>query len=232
MFIPIITIDGPSGVGKGTVSLQIAKHLGWHLLDSGVLYRALALEVLSHQGEPSDETHLVHLATSLEVNFEVPADFSEPKVLMNGQEVTQALRTEECAQLTSQIAALPLVRQALLEKQKAYWQAPGLVAEGRDMGTIVFPQAPIKIFLTATCEERAQRRYKQLREKGIKVDITGLIAQIKERDQRDSTRTVAPLTVAKEALVIDTTGMKIENVVASVLKKVSHDLNIRSPSKL
>ena len=230
MFIPIITLDGPSGVGKGTVSLQVAKHLGWHLLNSGALYRVVALESLS-QGETLDETSLARWASMLEVKFDIQ-DTSEPKVLTNGREVTQALHTEECAKLASQIAAFPLVRQVLLEKQRAFWQTPGLVAEGRDMGTVIFPQAPLKIFLTASCEERAYRRYKQLKEKGMEVHLSELVKQIMERDQRDSTRTVAPLTIAKDALIIDTTGMKVEDVVIKVLQKVSHQLGIRGPTNL
>ena len=218
---PVVTIDGPSGVGKGTVTLRIAKHLGWHTLDSGALYRVLAFASLQHAIASADERALTHLASQLNVQFEPLLDLSETRVMLDGQDVTPSLRTEACGQTASKIAAWPAIRQVLLAKQQAFRQPPGLVADGRDMGTVIFPDAPIKIFLTATLEERAQRRYKQLKEKGIDVKLATLIGEITERDTRDRTRTLAPLTPAADALIIETTGLSIEKVVECILNQVS-----------
>jgi CMP/dCMP kinase len=226
--IPVVTIDGPSGVGKGTVSLRVAKHFGWHTLDSGALYRVLALAAQQNKVSLEDENLLATLAHNLEVQFEPKSDLSAIQVIMNGQEVSQALRSESCGNSASQIATYQSVRQALLARQRAFRQPPGLVADGRDMGTIVFPDAPIKFFLTASIEERAQRRYKQLKEKGINAKLSHLIKEIGERDQRDSTRTIAPLIAATEAWVIDTTGAPIEQVVARILSVISEQLSVNS----
>ncbi|MDY6992499.1 MAG: (d)CMP kinase [Pseudomonadota bacterium] len=223
MYIPVLTIDGPSGVGKGSASLKVGQQLGWHLLESGALYRALALMAQEAQVALDDEVALTQLANQLEVTFEAQAH--EVRVWLkrahDETDITQALRHETYAHVASQIAVLPQVRQALLERQRAFRQIPGLVAEGRDMGTVVFPEATVKIFLTASVEERAQRRYKQLKEKGISVKLSTLSQDIAARDQRDSMRPVAPLSTATDAWVIDTTRLSIEEVVANILKQVS-----------
>lgn len=216
--IPVITIDGPSGVGKGTITLHVAKKLGWHTLDSGAIYRVLALAAQYRNIASVDSIALVALASHMVVYFEPLADGIH--VIFEDEDVTQALRSENCATMASQIATLSGVRQALLARQRHFKKLPGLVADGRDMGTVVFPEAQVKIFLTATAEERAHRRYKQLKEKESNVKLANLIKEIAARDQRDSTRAVAPLAPAPDALVIDTTGMTIENVVTCVLEQV------------
>ncbi len=215
--IPVITIDGPSGVGKGTVSQRVAKHLGWHTLDSGAMYRVLALAAYQHDIALKNETALANLASDLKVHFEPLS--SGTQVILAGQDVSREIRTESCGAAASQIATLPAIRQALLVRQRAFRQTPGLVADGRDMGTIVFPDASHKVFLTASCEERADRRYKQLKEKGIDAKLADIVIEITQRDKRDRTRTIAPLTAAHDAQVIDTTGISIEKVVASILEK-------------
>lgn len=217
----VLAIDGPSGSGKGTVARLVAGHLGWHLLDSGALYRLLALAAAKH-GAPLDrEDALTGLATGLDVTF---ADLggAEIRLLLEGDDVTDAIRTERCGDAASRVAALPLVREALLARQRAFQQPPGLVADGRDMGTVVFPGAPYKVFLTASAEERAKRRYKQLKQKGFDVSLSALSREIAERDQRDASRPVAPLKPAPDAVVLDTTGMTIEEVVERVLALVQH----------
>ncbi len=218
--IPVITIDGPSGAGKGAISLRVAKHLGWHTLDSGAIYRVLAIAAHQNQISLTDETALASLATHLEIHFAPLPDLSGTQVILEGQDVSLSLRTESCGADASQIATKSLVRQALLERLRAFRQAPGLVAEGRDMGTVVFSDALYKFFLTASAEERAKRRYKQLKEKGINAKLSNLITEIAQRDKRDSTRAIAPLIAATDALVIDTTGYPIDKVVARILERV------------
>jgi len=213
---PIVTIDGPSGSGKGTISRAVAEHLAWHLLDSGALYRLVALAGSRSALDPADVAGHAALATRMDVVFSVRSDGSE-RVILSGQDVTAAIRTETAGQGASRVAAWPAVRTALLERQRAFAQAPGLVADGRDMGTVVFPHAQLKVFLTASAAARAQRRYKQLKDKGSDVSLPALSREIAERDLRDSTRAVAPLQPASDAVVIDSTDLKIEQVVERVL---------------
>ena len=214
---PVATIDGPSGSGKGTISRAVAQRLGWHLLDSGALYRLVAHAGLERGLDPGDVDGHARLAAGMQVVFGVGQDDSE-QVLLAGRDVTQAIRTETAGQGASRVAAWPAVRTALLERQRAFARPPGLVADGRDMGTVVFPQAPLKVYLTASAEERALRRYKQLKEKGSGVSLSALSREITERDARDSTRAVAPLIPAPDAEVIDSTGLPIEAVVSRVLE--------------
>ncbi len=220
MMVNIVTIDGPSGVGKGTVSLKIAKHLSWNILDSGALYRILALIAKRHQVSLEDEIKLVELATELDIKFIPEADLSKLKIIYAGQDITTEIRNETYATMASQIAVKSTVRKALLARQRAFHVLPGLVADGRDMGTVVFPETKNKFFLTASCEERALRRYKQLNNIGIYVKLSELAVEIASRDKRDSTRTIAPLVAATDAVTIDTTELSIEEVVERILNKL------------
>ncbi len=217
--IPVIAVDGPSGSGKGTISQRISAELGWHFLDSGALYRVLALAAEWHAIELDNEVALETLAEHLDVSFRSGAD-GETQVLLEGEVVTDAIRTETAGNSASKVAALPPVRTALLSRQRAFREAPGLVADGRDMGTVVFPGAQLKVFLTASAEERASRRYKQLIQKGIDVNLPDLLQEITERDARDASRTVAPLKPAADAVVVDTSGIGIEEVVGRVMQLV------------
>lgn len=209
---PVITIDGPSGAGKGTVSQLIAEKLGWHMLDSGALYRLLSLAVSHHGMSVDDVDTLKVLAEHLDIQFE-QSDEGKVEIILEGEKVTQAIRTEEVGNNASKLAAIPAVREGLLLRQRAFSQLPGLVADGRDMGTVVFPSAQIKIFLTASAEERAQRRLQQLQQKGEAVNLAELVKTIKERDERDANRAIAPLVPAAGALVIDSTDLTVEQVV-------------------
>lgn len=213
----VITIDGPSGSGKGTVSRRVAAQLGWHFLDSGALYRLVALASRHHAIGLEDEQTLKTLAAYLDVEFEAVDGGIESRIVLEGEDVTNAIRTEECGRDASVVAALPTVRLALLERQRAFREPPGLVADGRDMGTVVFPDARLKVFLTASREERAQRRYKQLSEKGIDATLHDILGDLAARDARDSERTVSPLRPADDAMIVDTTGVTIEQVVARVI---------------
>jgi CMP/dCMP kinase len=213
---PIVTIDGPSGSGKGTISRAIAHHCAWNLLDSGALYRLVALAGAQTGLNPDDVSGHAHLARDMAVSFEVARDGSE-RVRLGADDVTAAIRSEEAGQGASRVAAWPAVRAALLERQRAFARPPGLVADGRDMGTVVFPQADLKIFLTATPEERALRRYKQLKDKGSDVSLAALSREIAERDRRDQTREVSPLKAASDACVIDSSRLSVEAVVGRVL---------------
>jgi cytidylate kinase len=208
--IPVLTIDGPSGSGKGTVAQRMAKELGWHYLDSGALYRVLAQAALKHHVDLADEEAVAKIGHSLDVEFVVKNDALI--VLLEGQDVSTQIRSEQAGNAASKVAALPQVRSALLERQYAFRQAPGLVTDGRDMGTVVFPDADYKVFLNASAEERAKRRHKQLKEKGIESNLSGLVAEISERDQRDSQRTVAPLKPADDAIQLDSTSLGIDDV--------------------
>lgn len=216
--IPVLTIDGPSGSGKGTISALIAREFGWHLLDSGALYRLVALGAMRHAIDLANETALAEYASSLDVCFELQPDGSAPRILLESEVVGDAIRTEACGNAASRVAALGAVREALLQRQRDFLQEPGLVADGRDMGTVVFPQAGVKIFLTASVDERAQRRYKQLKDKGISANLPDLLTEIAERDARDAQRTVSPLKPAADAVVLDTTSSTIEEVCDRVMQ--------------
>ena len=212
--IPIITIDGPSGSGKGTIGQLLAERLGWHFLDSGALYRVVAAAARS-RGIASDQIlRLVELAENLDLSF------VQGRVWLEGRDVSDEIRTEECGNAASKVAAVPEVRRALLDWQRAYARAPGLIADGRDMGSVVFPEARVKIFLTASADERARRRYKQLKEKGIDVSLASLTSEIEERDRRDRTRSVSPLKAPAAALKVDSTAYSIDEVLEKVLVKV------------
>jgi CMP/dCMP kinase len=214
---PIVTIDGPSGSGKGTIARAVATHVGWHLLDSGALYRLAALEGVRRALAPDDVAGHAKAAEALDVTFGTRPDGSE-LVTLAGKDVTAELRSETAGAGASRVAAWPPLRAALLARQHAFARPPGLVADGRDMGTVVFPAADLKIFLTASADERALRRYKQLKDKDSGVSLAALSREIAERDLRDSTRAVAPLKPAPDAEAIDSTGLTIEQVVNRVLE--------------
>lgn len=216
--VPVITIDGPSGAGKGTVCRLLADKLGWEILDSGAIYRVLALASIHHQIEPSDEESLIPLAGHLDVQF--VAEENASKIILEGEEVTHSIRNEEVGGVASKIAALPRVREALLRRQRAFRQSPGLIADGRDMGTVVFPDATIKVFLTASAEERANRRFKELQGKGHDVKIDDLLSDIQARDERDMNRSVAPLVPAEDAITIDSTNLNAHQVFEQLLEVV------------
>jgi CMP/dCMP kinase len=214
--VPVIAIDGPSGSGKGTVARRVAGRLGWHLLDSGALYRLVALAGAKRGVADRDEPAHAALAATLDARFEVDASGAE-RVLLDGVEVTRELRAEATGGMASRVAAMPAVRAALMGRQRAYATTPGLVADGRDMGTVVFPAAGAKVFLTATAEERARRRHNQLKEKGLAANLAALSQEILERDRRDESRSVAPLRPAADAFIIDSTGLTIDQVVERVI---------------
>jgi cytidylate kinase len=209
--IPVIAIDGPSASGKGTVAALVARRLSFHYLDSGSLYRLTALAAQRSGVQLDDEKAVAALAAAL------PAEFRDARILLAGDEVTDAIRSEACSAGASKVAALPAVRSALLERQRAYRQAPGLVAEGRDMGSVVFPDAALKVFLTASAEVRAERRYKQLIEKGMSANISSLLQDLQERDARDAARSVAPLQKCADAELLETTRLTVAQAVQAVL---------------
>ncbi|KAF1006468.1 MAG: Cytidylate kinase [Luteibacter sp.] len=218
--VPVLTIDGPSGSGKGTISRLVAEQLGWHLLDSGALYRAVGYAAGEQGIDLSDVDAVTRCAQAVKIRFQASPDGGETHVLVNGHDATDELRTETAGAAASAIAVIPSVRQALVDLQLAFRKAPGLVADGRDMGTVIFPDAAHKVFLTASAVERAKRRYKQLKDKGLSVTLAGLQREIEARDERDASRAVAPLKPAEGAVVVDTTGMPIEVVVAKVFAVV------------
>ncbi len=212
--IPVITVDGPSGTGKGSLCGRLAETLGFHLLDSGSLYRVLAYVVSKEKISIEDIASIVEQAGKLDLSFEKKGELVS--ILLSGEDVSAQIRTEESGNKASKIAIIPDVRAALFERQKAFQMSPGLIADGRDMGTVVFPKADLKIYLTASAEQRAKRRHKQLKDKGNDVTVAQLLNDIAERDQRDSQRQVAPLKPAADAIVIDTTNLGIEEVEAQV----------------
>jgi cytidylate kinase len=218
--IPVLTLDGPSGSGKGTVGQICAQKLGWHYLDSGAIYRALAYVVQQAGTDPADVETVVRHAENLEMEC-LPNPPEPAMIYVNGEQVDGRLRTEEAGRMASELAALPQVREALLQAQRRQRRAPGLVADGRDMGTVVFPDAAWKFFLTASAEERARRRYKQLKLKGFDVSLAPLFEAIQERDTRDARRAVSPLKPADDAIVLDTSSMSIDEVVSRVLESLT-----------
>ncbi len=209
----VITIDGPTASGKGTITRRLAQRLGWHILDSGALYRLVALAAIKHSIPLDNSDSLALLATNLDVEFRAGEEDAEMAVILEGEDVTPELRAETTGNGASKVAAVPEVRAALLERQRAFQESPGLVADGRDMGTVVFPDAVVKIFLTASAEERAQRRYNQLKDKGLGVTMRSLLDEIAERDERDQQRAVSPLVAAEDAVVLDTSELTIDEVV-------------------
>ena len=214
--IPVLTIDGPSGSGKGTISRAVAQRLGWHYLDSGAIYRAVGLAAAWEGLDLSDGESIAACATRTEIRFITDGE-GEPHVIVNGKDATRALRTESAGAAASAIAAHPPLRAALVNLQLRFRAKPGLVADGRDMGTVIFPDAPYKVFLTASAAERAKRRYKQLKDKGVSVNLDSLLHEIAARDERDAGRAVAPLKPAPDAVILDSTGVPITEVVERVL---------------
>ncbi|TDR39167.1 cytidylate kinase [Tahibacter aquaticus] len=218
--IPVLTIDGPSGSGKGTVARIVAERLGWHLLDSGALYRAVGYAASMAGLDLSDSEAMTRCAETTKITFRDPKDGRETRVYVNSHDSTDDLRTETVGAVASAIAAIPSVRTALVDKQLSFRRTPGLVADGRDMGTVIFPDAGVKVFLTASAEERAKRRYKQLKDKGLNVTLASLLREIEARDARDAARPVAPLKPALDAVLIDSTGMPVDAVVDKVLSLI------------
>jgi cytidylate kinase len=217
--IPVITIDGPSGTGKGTVSQLLAKELAWHFLDSGALYRVLALAAKQHAVDSDNADAITVLAQHLDVQFKTNDTASSPRIVLEGEDVTETIRLEAIGNLASKISAIGPVRAALLERQRAFREPPGLVTDGRDMGTVVFPDAFLKVYLDASQDVRAQRRFKQLKDKGINVNLQRVTEELVQRDQRDSQRSIAPLKPAGDALFIDTSALSKAEVLDRILRE-------------
>lgn len=226
--MPVIAIDGPTGSGKGTISRALARTLGWHLLDSGALYRLVALSATREGVDLEDTEAVAEVAGKMDAGFSAAGE--SEVALLNGEDVTDLLRTEECGAIASQIASQPAVRAALLGRQRAFALPPGLVADGRDMGTVVFPNASLKVFLTASAQERAKRRYKQLKDKGIDVSLPDLSREIARRDERDANRQIAPLKPANDARVLDSTGLPPEEV-GAMIEGWLEELGLREPQR-
>ena len=224
--IPVLTIDGPSGSGKGTISRALAQRLGWHYLDSGAIYRAVGLAAAWEGVDLSDGESIAACASRTEIGF-ITDGVGEPHVMVNGKDATRSLRTESAGAAASAIAAHPPVRAALVDLQLRFRARPGLVADGRDMGTVIFPDAQYKVFLTASAAERAKRRYKQLKDKGVSVNLESLLHEIAARDERDAGRAVAPLKPAADAVILDSTGMPITEVIERVLAVLPASLRPR-----
>ena len=221
--VPVIAIDGPLGSGKGTISMGLADRLGWHFLDSGALYRLVAIAAMDAGIDAADPEALTEVAQQLD--FEFRNEGGEPVPLLAGRVVSGTLRTQEVSSMASKVAAIASVRAAIVSRQRAFLRPPGLVADGRDMGTIIFPEARLKIFLTADVRTRALRRYKQLKEKGENVNLSRLFREIEARDQRDTTRSVAPLKPAEDAIIIDSTDLSIDDVLQEIYKLVENILS-------
>jgi cytidylate kinase len=216
--VPVIAVDGPGGSGKGTITTRLANHLGWNFLDSGALYRLTAIAVMKKHAPLDDEVSLGEIAANLDIHFETRD--GEVRAVLEGNDVTDLLRDEDTGVVASRIAAIPAVRSALTGRQRRFRQLPGLVADGRDMGTVIFPDAKLKIFLTASAEIRAERRYKQLKDKGESVNLTRLFREIKARDLRDQSRSIAPLRPAEDAVIIDSTELNIEEVFNKIVSLI------------
>ncbi len=221
---PILTIDGPSGSGKGTISQLLAARLGWNYLDSGALYRVIGLAAVKNGVDLDDASNLVRLARSVDIRFELEPDGRPARAWLNGDNVSDILRTEETGRLASRVAVHAPLREALLEKQRDFCRVPGLVADGRDMGTTVFPTAFLKVFLTASPEVRADRRHKQLKEKGLDVTLPRLLGEIRERDARDVERQASPLKPAADAEILDTSSMTITEVADTIFGRLQQRL--------
>ncbi len=219
--VPVVAIDGPSGAGKGTAAYRLAKHLGWHILDSGMIYRVLGLASIRHTVDADDESKLAQLALDLDVEFRPDPEAGAVLTYLDDKDVTLELRSEEAGAMASRVAAFPSVRSALLARQRGFEKMPGLVADGRDMGTVVFPNAPLKVYLTASVAARAKRRYDQLIEKGLDGNLARLSEAIAARDEADMNRAVAPLKPAEDAVIIDSTDIGIEAVCEKLLQLVS-----------
>lgn len=228
---PVITIDGASGTGKGTVSQLLAARLGWNFLDSGALYRVLALAAKNHSVALDNEKALEVLGEHLDVQFIANPDKS-PKIILESEDITSTIRTEEVGNMASVIAALPAVRASLLSRQRAFREAPGLITDGRDMGTVVFPDAEIKFFLTASPEVRAERRFKQLKQQGLDVNLGSLLEELRQRDKRDSERPIAPLRPAEDAIIVDTDHLTVLQVVEKILEEISRKKAFPAPAFL
>lgn len=216
--VPVIAVDGPGGSGKGVITERLASHLGWHLLDSGALYRLTALAITNKQLSLDNEDELGDLAVNIDIHFE--SGVNGVTALLDGQDVTDRIRSEDNGDLASRVAAIPAVRAALAGRQRRFRQLPGLVADGRDMGTVIFPDAELKIFLTASAQVRAERRYKQLKQKGESVNLTRLFREIEARDLRDQSRSIAPLRPAEDAVIIDSTKLNIDEVFEKVVSLI------------